>query len=174
MHLLRERGLSVDALDHALNYESGLAGVSGLGADLAAIEREAARGNERARLAFEMFADRVRAAIGSLAVTLGGLDALGFTDRIGENSPALRAAVCEGLECLGVRLDAERNRQCPLPTTRHFDARLRRPPVGHPHPGRGHHRPRDRPLGRKPGDPTLAGRADVRPWPVVDAGGRGH
>jgi acetate kinase len=60
-------------------------------------------------LAFEMFADRVRAAIGGLAVTLGNLDALVFTDRMGENSAALRANVCDGLELLGVRLDRDLN-----------------------------------------------------------------
>ena len=65
--------------------------------------------NPRARLAWEMFADRVRAAIGALAVQMNGLDALIFTDRIGEGSPALRAAVCDGLQCLGVSLDPAKN-----------------------------------------------------------------
>ena len=59
-----------------------------------------------------MFADRVRAAIAAMAVAMGGLDALVFTDRVGENSPSMRAAACEGLECLGLRLDAARNAAC--------------------------------------------------------------
>lgn len=59
-----------------------------------------------------MFADRVRSAIGSLAVTMGGVDALIFTDRIGENSAWLRAAACEGLACLGLELDPDRNTTC--------------------------------------------------------------
>jgi acetate kinase len=109
VHLLRCGGLSVEELDAALNHRSGLLGVSGISPDFAHIEAAAA-GNERARLAFDMFADRVRAAIGALAVTLGGVDALIFTDRVGEGSPALRAAVCAGLECLGVRPDPDRNR----------------------------------------------------------------
>lgn len=112
LYLQRECGLTVAQIDHALNYESGLVAVSGLSADLAAIEAEARGGNERAQLAFDMFTDRVRGAIGALAVTMGGLDALIFTDRIGENSAAFRAAVCPGLECLGVQLDPERNRTC--------------------------------------------------------------
>ena len=112
LYLQWECGLTIEQIDHALNYESGLAGISGLGADLAKIELEARHGNKRAQLAFDLFTDRVRGAIGSLAVTMGGVDALVFTDRIGENSPALRAAVCQGLECLGVQLDAEHNRQC--------------------------------------------------------------
>jgi acetate kinase len=87
-----------------------LLGISGISPDLANIEKAMGEGNERARLAFEMFADRVRSAIGGLAVTLGRLDGLVFTDRIGEHSPALRARVCEGLEILGLRLDPARNK----------------------------------------------------------------
>lgn len=112
LYLQRECGVTLEELDHALTHESGLLGVSGVSADLAQIEVAAERGNARARLAFGMFADQVRAAIGGLAVGMGGLDALVFTDRIGENSPALRASVCEGLECLGVHLDASRNLAC--------------------------------------------------------------
>jgi len=104
--------LTVNDLDDGLTHRSGLFGVSGVSSDLAQIEAAAGQGNQRAQLAFEMFADRVRSAIGALAVTMGGLDALVFTDRIGENSPALRAAVCDGLECLQVRLDSQRNATC--------------------------------------------------------------
>ncbi len=109
IHLLRHRGLTVNDLDDALTHRSGLLGVSGVSSDLAQIEAAARQGHQRAQLAFEMFADRVRSAIGGLAVTMGGVDALVFTDRVGENSPALRAAACDGLECLGVRLDHQRN-----------------------------------------------------------------
>lgn len=109
LHLQREHGLTVEELDSALNYSSGLLGISGVSSDLAQIETAAAQGNERARLAFDMFAGRVRSAIGALAATLGGVDALTFTDRIGEHSAALRAAACEGLEFMGLCLDPERN-----------------------------------------------------------------
>ena len=112
IYLLRHCGLTVDDLDDALTHRSGLFGVSGVSSDLAQIEAAASQGNQRAQLAFEIFADRVRSAIGALAVTMGGLDALVFTDRIGENSPAMRAAVCDGLECLQVRLDSQRNATC--------------------------------------------------------------
>ena len=111
IHLQRRHGLTFEELDHALNHTSGLLGVSGVSPNLAQIEKAAARGNERARLAFDMFADRVRGAVASLAATLGGLDALLFTDRIGEGSPALRAAVCAGMEFLGLSLDPARNRR---------------------------------------------------------------
>jgi acetate kinase len=109
LHLQREHGLTVEELDRALNYSSGLLGISGVSSDLAQIETAAAQGNERARLAFEMFADRVRSAIGALAATLGGVDALTFTDRVGEHSAALRAAACDGLEFMGLRIDLKRN-----------------------------------------------------------------
>jgi acetate kinase len=112
IHLLRHCGLTVDDLQDGLTHRSGLLGVSGVSSDLAQIEVAASKGNPRAQLAFDMFADRVRSAIGALAVTMGGLDALVFTDRIGENSPAMRAAICDGLECLNVRLDPERNASC--------------------------------------------------------------
>jgi acetate kinase len=112
IHLLRHGGLTVDDVDDALTHRSGLLGISGVSSDLAQIEAAAGNGNQRAQLAFEMFADRVRSVIGAQAVTMGGLDALVFTDRIGENSPALRAAACDGLECLGVRLDPQRNAAC--------------------------------------------------------------
>jgi acetate kinase len=109
LHLQRRHGLTLDEIDYALNHSSGLLGISGVSPDLAQIEVAAAQGNERARVAFEMFADRVRSAIGALAATLGGVDALSFTDRVGEHSAALRAAACEGLEFMGLRLDRKRN-----------------------------------------------------------------
>lgn len=109
IHLQRQEGLTCKELDRTLNHFSGLLGISGVSPNLAQIEVAAAQGNKRARLAFEMFADQVRGAIGRLAATLGGIDALTFTDRVGEGSPALRAAACEGLDFMGICLDARRN-----------------------------------------------------------------
>ena len=108
-HIARRHGLTADDLDAALNHDSGLWGVSGVSSDFSAIQLAAEQGNGRARLAVEMFADRVRAAVGALAVSMGGVDVLGFTDRVGENSPAFRAMACQGLECLGLQLDPLRN-----------------------------------------------------------------
>jgi acetate kinase len=108
-YLERRHGLTVDDLNTAMNQQSGLLGVSGVSSDFSEVERAAQQGNDRARLAVDMFADRVRAAIGALAVGMGGVDVLAFTDRVGENSPTLRATVCQGLECLGLHLDPERN-----------------------------------------------------------------
>ena len=108
-HVARRHGLTADHLDAALNHHSGLLGISGVSSDFSEVERAARQGNSRARLAVEMFADRVRAAVGALAVGMGGVDVLAFTDRVGENSPSLRAMACQGLECLGLRLDPLRN-----------------------------------------------------------------
>jgi acetate kinase len=107
-HVQLRRGLSARELDEVLNHGSGLYGVSGVSADMR--EVIAARKTEpRARLAFDVFAHRVRQAIGALAVTLGGVDALVFTGGVGENSADLRAAACRGVECLGLELDAGAN-----------------------------------------------------------------
>jgi len=111
LYLQRECGLSLEELDHGLNNSSGLLGVSGVSSDLTKIERAAAEGHERARLAVELFAEQVRRSLGALTTCLGGLDVVTFTDRIGVNSPAMRAAVCEGLEFLGMHLDPTRNQQ---------------------------------------------------------------
>lgn len=108
-YLERRYGLTADDLNRAMNHASGLLGVSGISSDFSEVERAAQQGNSRAQLAVDMFADRVRAAVGALAVGMGGVDALSFTDRVGENSPTLRAMVCQGLECLGLQLDPQRN-----------------------------------------------------------------
>ncbi|MCX7427812.1 MAG: acetate kinase [Planctomycetia bacterium] len=112
LYVLREHGLSVDQLDHILHHESGLLGLSGVSSDFRQVEAAAAEGHQRSKLALDVYAYRVRAMVGALAVTIGGLDALVFTGGIGENSPWLRSEVCTGLECLGVELDASRNADC--------------------------------------------------------------
>jgi acetate kinase len=112
IHVQRERGLSVDQLDEILHHESGLLGISGVSSDFRKVEAAATAGHHRAQLALDVYAYRVRAMVGALAVTLGGMDVLVFAGGIGENSAWLRAEVCQGLECLGARLDPQRNVQC--------------------------------------------------------------
>jgi acetate kinase len=109
LYLMKEKGLTADQLDDALNHKSGLLGVSGVSSDYREVEDAAKGGNDRARLALEIYTARVRSTIGALAATLGGLDAVVFAAGIGENSAALRLAACEGLEFLGVHLDPARN-----------------------------------------------------------------
>ena len=112
LYLLRTGRLDQEGLDRALNHQSGLLGVSEVSADFRQVESAAQAGNEQARLALTIYAGRVRSAIGALAATLGGVDALLFTAGVGENSAWLRAEVCRGLECLGIHLDPERNQTC--------------------------------------------------------------
>ncbi|HEX4462057.1 MAG TPA: acetate/propionate family kinase [Polyangia bacterium] len=109
LYVQEQRGLDARAVDEALNHDSGLKGVSGVSSDYREVERAAAEGDARARLALDIYAVRVRQAIGAMAVTLGGVDALVFTAGVGEHSAALRRAACEGLACIGVQLDARAN-----------------------------------------------------------------
>jgi acetate kinase len=93
LFLIRERGLSVDELDHALEHESGLAGLSGTSGDV----RELDEGS----LALAVYVHRVAAAAAASAAALGGLDAIAFTGGIGERSALVRERVCERLGFLG-------------------------------------------------------------------------
>ncbi len=110
LHLETQCGLDSGTLDHVLNHQSGLLGISGISSDLAQIEVCAQQGNERAQLAFDMFSERVLGAIGEMTARMGGTDVLVFTDRIGENSIALRQRVCERLSFMDLQLDSARNK----------------------------------------------------------------
>jgi len=112
IHVLRQRGLGADELDDRLNHASGLLGVSGVSSDFREVEAAALKGNVRAKLAIDIYARRIREAIGALAVTMGGVDCLVFTAGVGENSAFLRSSVCEGLGCLGLEIDRRLNYEC--------------------------------------------------------------
>jgi acetate kinase len=100
--------LTVDELEHGLEQESGLLGVSGRSPDVRELEAMAA-GDERARLALTIYVRRIAQAAASLAVSLGGIDALVFTGGVGEHSFWVREHVCAELAFLGVALDGEAN-----------------------------------------------------------------
>jgi acetate kinase len=110
LHILRTNGNDVDELARLLDKESGMLGISGVSPDMRRLH-EAAGENRRAALALEMFARTAKKAIGSYVAILGGLDLLVFSGGIGENDAAMRAAICEGLESFGVRLDQEANQR---------------------------------------------------------------
>ena len=109
--LHRQLGLSIDSIDNLLNKESGLLGISGVSNDLREITEKAKLGDERCQLALEMFAYSVKKYLGAYSAALGGLDALVFTAGIGENSPIMRAMICEGMEFWGIELDEKRNKE---------------------------------------------------------------
>ena len=111
-HVQRRYGLGAEQIEDALNQASGLFGVSGISGDMREVLAAGRAGDERARLAIAIYVHRVRQAIGALTVTLGGIDALVFTAGVGENSAEVRVATCQGLECLGLELDADANARC--------------------------------------------------------------
>ncbi len=111
LYVLRRKGLTVEQLDHALNYESGLLGLSGISSDMRQILKEAPN-NPDARLALEVYIHRLVQTIGAMAATLGGVDGLVFTAGVGENSEQVRELVCENLGHLGLELDSTANAHC--------------------------------------------------------------
>jgi acetate kinase len=108
-YLAGRTGMGVDELTRALNLESGLEGLSGVGNDMRTVEAAAAGGNERARLALEVFVHRLSKAIAGLVVGLQRLDALVFTGGIGENSAVVRSLVLRQLGFLGLAEDIQAN-----------------------------------------------------------------
>ena len=106
LHLLRTHKLTLEEIERALESESGLLGLSGETARVEELERS---GSTNAKLALDVFAYRVAAAVASMAAALGGLDALVFTAGIGEGSAKVRRDVCERLRFLGVELAVEMN-----------------------------------------------------------------
>ena len=108
LHLLRQEGLSVQALEDLVNRGSGLLGVSGLSSDMRQLH--AAEGSHAgARLAIQLFCYAAAKTLGAMAVALGGVDQIVFTGGIGENDPMVRATICARLACLGVELDGLHN-----------------------------------------------------------------
>lgn len=108
LYMARTAGLSVAAIDAALNRDSGLKGLCG-DADMRAVLARRQSGDAAARLAFAVYVQRIRKYIGAYHAVLGRVDALAFTAGVGERAPEVRAAVCAGLEGLGWRLDAKKN-----------------------------------------------------------------
>jgi acetate kinase len=108
-YLADRAGLTVDQVTQALNTASGLAGLSGVSNDMRAVQQAAAAGNERARLALDVFVHRLAKAIAAMVVGLERLDALVFTGGIGENSALIRGQVLARLGFLGLAEDAEAN-----------------------------------------------------------------
>jgi acetate kinase len=109
LHLLREGEYPVEELDRILNFESGLLGVSGVSNDVREVAKAIDLGNTRAKLALDMYVDRLAARIATLLPGLGGVDALIFTAGVGEHQAGIRAAVVDKLAFLGVEIDPTLN-----------------------------------------------------------------
>jgi acetate kinase len=105
LYLMREQGYDAAKLDQLLNQQSGLKGLSGVSHDLRQVQAAMQAGNQQAQLAWDVYIHRIRSGIGAMMMSLGGLDTLIFTAGVGENNAAVRSAVCQGLEFLGIQLD---------------------------------------------------------------------
>jgi acetate kinase len=109
--LERNEGLSGEEIDELLNKKSGLLGLSGISSDMREVLEAADEGNYRALLALKTYCYRVRKYIGAYVASLGGVDVVIFTGGIGQGSDVVRAWCSQGLECMGIVLDEERNQQ---------------------------------------------------------------
>ena len=100
---------SVDDVLNILNKKSGVLGISGVSSDFRDLEAAAKAGNERAKIAFDVFIYRVAKYIGSYVAAMNGVDAIAFTAGLGENNGAARKAICDYLGYLGIKLSATKN-----------------------------------------------------------------
>ena len=107
--LMTKHGLSAEELQKMINKESGVLGVSGVSSDMREIDAAIEAGNERARLALDMYMLRITKYIGAYAAEMGGVDIIVFTGGVGENQAQLREEVCSTLGFMGVEINKEVN-----------------------------------------------------------------
>ncbi|SFG43255.1 acetate kinase [Sporolactobacillus nakayamae] len=108
--IMDKTGMNANEVINVLNKKSGLLGLSGFSSDLRDIEKEAKRGNKRAKLAINVFVERIQKYIGSFAAKMNGVDAIIFTAGIGEHSSEVRGQVLNGLGFMGIDWDADQNK----------------------------------------------------------------
>lgn len=109
-YIMDKDHLNIKEVDNLLNKESGVLGISGISSDFRDLAKEAEAGNERAKLALDMFIYSVKRYLGFYACAMGGVDAVVFTAGIGENNGEMRAAIMEGMEFLGASINPEKNK----------------------------------------------------------------
>ena len=107
--LMKKEGMTPDQIDHMMNKESGMLGVSEVTSDNRDIEEGARKGNKRYQLIENMVVHQLTRYIGGYAAVMGGVDAIVFAGGIGENNPHYRSRVAKNLEFLGVKIDEELN-----------------------------------------------------------------
>lgn len=108
-HLVSHLGYDIEQVSNLLNKRSGMLGLTGF-SDMRDITRSMNEGSDKARLAYDMYAYRIKKYIGSYAAALGGLDAIVFTAGVGENDAYTRELVCNNMEFFGIQLDTEKNK----------------------------------------------------------------
>lgn len=110
LFLAEKENLSIQQVNDLINKKSGVQGISGLSSDMRDLENAAAKGNERAQLAIDMYYYRVKKYVGAYAAVMDGVDLIIFTGGIGENDDNIRAHVSEAIDFMGVDFDAEANK----------------------------------------------------------------
>ena len=103
--IMEKEGLNATGISNLLNKKSGVQGISGVSSDMREVTAAANSGNERARLALDMYFYRIKKYIGAYAAAMGGVDVILFTGGVGENQADCREAACSGLEYMGVKVD---------------------------------------------------------------------
>lgn len=109
--IMEKEHKTIEEMDHYLNKESGVYGLSGVSSDFRDLAKAASEGHERAILALDVFIYRIQKYIGAYAAALGGVDTLVFTAGIGENDAKMRKDILTGMEWLGIKLDEKANEQ---------------------------------------------------------------
>ena len=109
--IMEKEHKTIEEMDHYLNKESGVYGLSGVSSDFRDLAKAAAEGHRRAILALDVFIYRIQKYIGAYAAALGGVDTLVFTAGIGENDAKMRKDILTGMEWLGIQLDDEANQR---------------------------------------------------------------
>ena len=109
-YIMEKEGLDATGISNLLNKKSGVLGVFEKSSDMRDLESAAAAGEPRAVLAENMYFYRIKKYIGAYAAAMGGVDVIVFTGGVGENQANARAGACEGLEYMGVKVDAEKNK----------------------------------------------------------------
>lgn len=110
-YLMEKEKINSDKIDHILNHESGILGVSGISSDVRDIWAKAKKKNKKALFTLDLLAYKIALKIGAYAAALDGVDAITFTAGIGQNAWYLRRDICKYLNFLGVKLDSKKNRK---------------------------------------------------------------
>ena len=110
LSIMKKENLTPDQMSDLLNKQSGVKGISGISSDIREVEAGIREGNERAKLAMEMYAYRIKKYIGAYAAAMGGVDIVVFTAGVGEHQWDVRQGACEDLEFMGIKLDTEKNK----------------------------------------------------------------
>ncbi len=105
----KKLGLDADGISNLLNKKSGLFGITGISSDMREIDAAAKNGDEKARLALDMYFYRIKKYVGAYAAAMGGTDIIVFTAGVGENQANMREEVCRDMEWMGVKLDNKKN-----------------------------------------------------------------